>query len=274
MAVLPRARPGRSERRQPLGASRARPDSAGLKATVPPPLSEASLSTRHPDSRCSSAGSPLLLPPRQRQSEAVTIVSPSTLHAADVPRCLLLHATFRHATAPTSFHHPSPFRSPCRTPPAAALLRRLHPELGSAAFPAPVRSPSCSLPAPLTRATVRATLLSPPCNVTPPRHRARAGAWALRSSRLKRWATCMGRAQQDRGPRALCKPGRANTVQTGHVGTMAVGCALVCHWATVDSARWPLNYFSIFQIYSNPYKFKNLCRIHLNLENYETNFVG
>jgi hypothetical protein len=31
--------------------------------------------------------------------------------------------------------------------------------------------------------------------------------------------------------------------------------------------------FSIFRIYSIPCKFKNLCRIHLNSENYETNFV-
>jgi hypothetical protein len=32
--------------------------------------------------------------------------------------------------------------------------------------------------------------------------------------------------------------------------------------------------FSIFRIYSIPCKFKNLCRIHLNSENYETNFLG
>jgi hypothetical protein len=32
--------------------------------------------------------------------------------------------------------------------------------------------------------------------------------------------------------------------------------------------------FYIFLIYSIHCKFKNLCRIHLNSENYETNFVG
>jgi hypothetical protein len=31
--------------------------------------------------------------------------------------------------------------------------------------------------------------------------------------------------------------------------------------------------FSIFLIYLNPCEFKNLCRIRLNSENYETNFV-
>jgi hypothetical protein len=41
-----------------------------------------------------------------------------------------------------------------------------------------------------------------------------------------------------------------------------------------DSARWHLIYFSIFRLYSNPCKFKDLCRIHLNSENYETNFIG
>jgi hypothetical protein len=41
-----------------------------------------------------------------------------------------------------------------------------------------------------------------------------------------------------------------------------------------DSAQWHLICFSIFRIYSNPCKFKNLCMIHLKLENYETNFVG
>jgi hypothetical protein len=32
--------------------------------------------------------------------------------------------------------------------------------------------------------------------------------------------------------------------------------------------------FDIFLIYSIHYKFKNLCSIHLNSENYETNLVG
>jgi hypothetical protein len=50
-------------------------------------------------------------------------------------------------------------------------------------------------------------------------------------------------------------------------------CSL-CRWAMAkDSARWHLICFSIFQIYLNPCKFKNLCRIHLNSKNYETIFV-
>jgi hypothetical protein len=40
------------------------------------------------------------------------------------------------------------------------------------------------------------------------------------------------------------------------------------------SARWPLNYFSIFLLYSNPCEFKILCRIRLNSENFKTIFVG
>jgi hypothetical protein len=38
--------------------------------------------------------------------------------------------------------------------------------------------------------------------------------------------------------------------------------------------HWPLICFAIFQLYSNPCKFKKLCRIRLNSENYEINFVG
>jgi hypothetical protein len=63
-----------------------------------------------------------------------------------------------------------------------------------------------------------------------------------------RWATSL--------PRAWAAPGKtvgyallchwANTVETGCVSTVAVGCALLCHWAAADSARWLLNYFSIF----------------------------
>jgi hypothetical protein len=50
--------------------------------------------------------------------------------------------------------------------------------------------------------------------------------------------------------------------------------------ATVHLGRawfWPSGTqidFSIFRIYLNSCTFKNLCRIHFNSENYETNFVG
>jgi hypothetical protein len=42
---------------------------------------------------------------------------------------------------------------------------------------------------------------------------------------------------------------------------------------SVISAQWHPVKFYYFLIYPIHYKFKNLCRIHLNLENYETNFV-
>jgi hypothetical protein len=40
--------------------------------------------------------------------------------------------------------------------------------------------------------------------------------------------------------------GHAGIAQMGRVGNIAMGCALLCHWAAADSAHWPLNYFSIF----------------------------
>jgi hypothetical protein len=166
--------------------------------------------------------------------------APVFLHAAgEVPRYLLLHAAFLHAAAPTSFRRPHPFCSPCRTPLAAALLRCLHPKLGSAAFLAPVRSPSCSLLVPLTRATMRATLLSSPHNVAPPCPCRHLGSVFGPPRTLGREpAARTGRARQDRERHALRK--------LGHVGTVAVGCMLLCHRAAAESARWPLNYFSIF----------------------------
>jgi hypothetical protein len=151
--------------------------------------------------------------------------APVFLHAAgEVPRYLLLHAAFLHAAAPTSFRWPHPFCSPCRTPLAAALLRCLHPKLGSAAFLAPVRSPSCSLLVPLTRAAMRATLLSSPHNVTPPHRCARAGTWALCSGRLARWAASL--------PRARAAPGK--TVSGMH-------CA---SWATLALWPWAACYYA------------------------------
>jgi hypothetical protein len=68
------------------------------------------------------------------------------------------------------------------------------------------------------------------------------------------------------GPRALCTWAelmpRAWAKCTVHLGRA---------WFRPSGSRFK---FSIFRIYSNPCKFKNLCRIHLNSENYETNFFG
>jgi hypothetical protein len=52
------------------------------------------------------------------------------------------------------------------------------------------------------------------------------------------------------------------------------GTAPLGHGQGIDPLALFRHFFSIFRIYSNPCKFKNLCRIRLNSENYETNFVG
>jgi hypothetical protein len=66
-------------------------------------------------------------------------------------------------------------------------------------------------------------------------------------------ARCMGR------PSWATHAGRAHTVHLGRVWFRPRGTQIV---------------FYIFLIYSISCKFKNLCRIHLNSENYEPNFVG
>jgi hypothetical protein len=64
---------------------------------------------------------------------------------------------------------------------------------------------------------------------------------------------------------------------------VAVGHAVLLHYAMQHCASGPhteagplaLNYFfKIFQFNSNFANFKNLHKIHLKSENYETNFAG
>jgi hypothetical protein len=221
MAAVPRASAralkagvptGRSKRRRPLAASRARPDSAGSKPSAPPPLSEASLSVHHLDSHhltVQASG--------HRRSFRPDSASLKPLPS---PRCRLSPCRRTHF-----FPSPHPFCSPRRTPPAAALLCRLHPELDSAAFLASVRSPSCSLPAPLTRAAMRATLLSSPHNVAPPHRRACAGAWALRSGHLACWAASL--------PRARAAPGKTmGRMRYASQATLALWPWAACYYAT------------------------------------------
>jgi hypothetical protein len=70
------------------------------------------------------------------------------------------------------------------------------------------------------------------------------------------------------------KPWVTCAVHTGRAGAVDVGHALLCNWAEHGFGPVAVElFFSIFRIYSNSCKCKNLCRIHLNSENYETNFV-
>jgi hypothetical protein len=75
--------------------------------------------------------------------------------------------------------------------------------------------------------------------------------------------TFVGHCRSSCGPRALHKPGHANTMQAGH--------ELGREWIRPIGLRFVLLFSEYIQILS---KFKNSCRIHLNSENYETNFVG
>jgi hypothetical protein len=176
--------------------------------------------------------------------------------------------------------HPRPHRSP----PVAAdagvharhvtRRRRLHHESCHAAVHAPV-SPRHAFPGRLP-CPGEVTAVGQACRATAARRHARsrraaccagwqswAAPWAARTAPVE---AELGHAPCGRGPRALCtwveltsSAWAMRTVQLGRARFRPSG------------SRFK---FSIFRIYSNPYKFKKLCRIHLNSENYETNFVG
>jgi hypothetical protein len=75
------------------------------------------------------------------------------------------------------------------------------------------------------------------------------------------------RQRRGRGPRTRYARGPSRCRERGPRATVQLGQARIRPSDTRFS-------FSNFRIYSNSCKFKNLCRILLNSENYETNFVG
>jgi hypothetical protein len=66
----------------------------------------------------------------------------------------------------------------------------------------------------------------------------------------------------------------------GRCGFRPAGLASGPRRSCAQAGRWRFGpaafelYFSIFRIYSNPCKFKNLCSIYLYSKNYKINFVG
>jgi hypothetical protein len=123
-------------------------------------------------------------------------------------------------------------------PPCSTAIARVAAELTSLVSAAPRHAASSS---------AVGRLVPPPRDVVPSFPCGHLGsALGLPRTVGHEPAAHTGYARHDSGPRGLHKPGRANLVQTGRVGTVAVGCALLCRWAVADSARWPLNYFSIF----------------------------
>jgi hypothetical protein len=78
-------------------------------------------------------------------------------------------------------------------------------------------------------------------------------------------------AEAEAGP---ARPLAAYAVQTVRISTVDVGRALLCNWAVRGFGPVTIELIFIFseyiQILANS---KKLCRIHLNSENYERNFV-
>jgi hypothetical protein len=56
---------------------------------------------------------------------------------------------------------------------------------------------------------------------------------------------------------------------------LELAAPVLCHWAASGFGPVAFELFLYFSEYIQILaKFKNLCRIHLNSENYETNFAG
>jgi hypothetical protein len=140
--------------------------------------------------------------------------------------------------------------APPSTPPTPLSTSRARPHRR----PHAGEAPPCSSPHRLL-----ALVTSPPrcTRATPPRcAHARAGpSWA------RPWAAHTAQAEAEPGQAGPCTLHRPSA-------------PTLCYWAAggFGPVAFDLDFY-IFQIYSNPYKFKNFCRIHLNSENYETNFV-
>jgi hypothetical protein len=117
-----------------------------------------------------------------------------------------------------------------------------------AAVSVPVNRRSLSSPVRRRRAVVgspSSAVIEPRRSRTvPPSRAAHCAGWPS-------WAALWAVRPRGRGPRPRCATG-----------------------LSVISAQWHPVKFYYFLIYSIHYKFKNLCMIHLNSENYETNFVG
>jgi hypothetical protein len=112
-----------------------------------------------------------------------------------------------------------------------------------------------------------------------PERRRRAAASSSSSAAAERCAArCAGRPSWATHAAPAEAVGRASVASTGRAPRGCGLCARVaapglCDWAERDFGPVALGFFIYFLIYSIHCKFKNLCRIHLNSENYETNFV-
>jgi hypothetical protein len=77
-------------------------------------------------------------------------------------------------------------------------------------------------------------------------------------------------------PRARADPARlwaTCTVQPGRIGTVDVGCAGTVQLYRDGFGPVTINFFYFLNIFKYLQIQKKLCRIRLNSENYETNFV-
>jgi hypothetical protein len=93
---------------------------------------------------------------------------------------------------------------------------------------------------------------------------------ARRRARVLRWPSELGQAV---GCARCAGRGRAGPGWAAHVLCRPAAPTL-CNWVERGFGPVAFDFFYIFRIYSIPCKFKNLCRIHFNTENYETNFFG
>jgi hypothetical protein len=134
----------------------------------------------------------------------------------------------------------------------------------------PTASPTAPPSRPLVDAAPPSTVPAPVsrCSSAASTHRRRvvAGSSSSTAVRATPAEAELGRQCHARGPRTLRRPRPWAAWSWATPYTVHLGPA-------VSAQLHPVKFY-YFLIYSIHCKFKNLCRIDLNSENYETNFVG
>jgi hypothetical protein len=214
-------------------------------------------------------------PSHRRCSTASAVVSTTTVSVARaVPSPFFIRGTSSSPSPPPRHHrttagHRSPTSSKGRCRRAGFILLAVDEELCS---PCPTGS--------LTVVGARPPPFAPSLPLwcrRRPRHDARVGAVTAPACAALHRAVA-GRAgrgrpserrpcPRGRGPRTRCARGLSRRRGRGPSTTVHLGRA----WFRPRGTQIDFFYFLIYSILC---KFKNLCKIHLNSENYETNFVG
>jgi hypothetical protein len=176
---------------------------------------------------------------------SVELTSPSLLTVTGPPPATVAPPRRRNATAEPDFFSSLSTRSS-----------------GELFFPPPCPAGS------LTIMGARSPLFAPPPPAMPRRAPGSVDRTGVpRAALAEAGPTSTGRASVLNAGRAHCACGPSLCHERGPSATVQLGRA----WFQPRGTQIKFYYFLIYSIHC---KFKILCRIHMNSENYETNFVG